>query len=93
KIHEHEDEPEEIRSRENGNSNSYESDQFGAELVHHLSLVRNKRCLTAYVYNRAEVVRSLGWIVDSVLPEEIDEKRLSSSEKEYFKNHIATLQS
>ncbi|KAL7139988.1 hypothetical protein ABFS83_09G090300 [Erythranthe nasuta] len=67
------------------------SDQFGA-LVHHLSLVRNKRCLMAYAYNRAEVVRSLGWMVDNVLPEEIDEK-LSSSEKEYFKNHVATLQS
>lgn len=31
-------------------------------------------------------------MVDSVLPEEIEE-RLSSSEKEYFKNHVATLQS
>ncbi|XP_011072234.1 DNA replication complex GINS protein PSF1 isoform X1 [Sesamum indicum] len=67
------------------------SDQFGA-LVHHLSLVRNKRCLMAYIYNRAEVIRSLGWMVDSVLPAEIEEK-LSSTEKEYFKNHVATLQS
>ncbi|KAL2493443.1 partner of SLD five 1 [Abeliophyllum distichum] len=67
------------------------SDQFGA-LIHHLSLVRNKRCLMAYVYNRAEVIKSLGWVVDRVLPEEIEEK-LSSSEKEYFKNHAATLQS
>ncbi|KAL2458745.1 partner of SLD five 1 [Forsythia ovata] len=67
------------------------SDQFGA-LIHHLSLVRNKRCLMAYVYNRAEVIKSLGWVVDCVLPEEIEEK-LSSSEKEYFKNHAATLQS
>ncbi|CAA2999117.1 DNA replication complex GINS PSF1 [Olea europaea subsp. europaea] len=67
------------------------SDQFGA-LIHHLSLVRNKRCLMAYVYNRAEVIRSLGWVVDCVLPEEIEEK-LNSSEKEYFKNHAATLQS
>ncbi|KAL6581231.1 hypothetical protein OROMI_007154 [Orobanche minor] len=67
------------------------SDQFGA-LVHHLSLVRNKRCLMAYVYNRAEVIRSLGWMVDRVLPEEIEEK-LSTTEKEYFMNHAATLQS
>ncbi|CAI9786990.1 unnamed protein product [Fraxinus pennsylvanica] len=67
------------------------SDQFGA-LIHHLSLVRNKRCLMAYVYNRAEVIKSLGWVIDCVLPEEIEEK-LSSSEKEYFKNHAATLQS
>ncbi|KAL3814055.1 hypothetical protein ACJIZ3_015323 [Penstemon smallii] len=67
------------------------SDQFGA-LVHHLSLVRNKRCLMAYVYNRAEVIRSLGWMCDRVLPAEIEE-RLSSTEEEYFKNHAATLQS
>ncbi|XP_047964391.1 DNA replication complex GINS protein PSF1-like [Salvia hispanica] len=71
--------------------NALKSDQFGA-LVHHLSLVRNKRCLMAYVYKRAEVIRSLGWMVDSVLPEEIQEK-LGTSEKEYFKNHAATLQS
>ncbi|KAH6800629.1 partner of SLD five 1 [Perilla frutescens var. hirtella] len=71
--------------------NALKSDQFGA-LVHHLSLVRNKRCLMAYVYNRAEVIKSLGWMVDSVLPEEIQEK-LSSAEKEYFKNHTSTLQS
>ena len=31
-------------------------------------------------------------MVDSVLPEEIQEK-LGTSEKEYFKNHAATLQS
>lgn len=31
-------------------------------------------------------------MVDCVLPEEIEEK-LNSSEKEYFKNHAATLQS
>ncbi|KAL3528853.1 hypothetical protein ACH5RR_008175 [Cinchona calisaya] len=61
-------------------------------LVHHLSLLRNKRCLMAYVYNRAEAIRSLGWAIDRVLPEEIEEK-LSSSEKEYFKNHAASLQS
>lgn len=71
--------------------NALKSDQFGA-LVHHLSLVRNKRCLMAYVYNRAEVIRSFGWMVDMVLPEELQEK-LSDTEKEYFKNHSAALQS
>ncbi|KAM7480369.1 hypothetical protein LguiA_028582 [Lonicera macranthoides] len=73
------------------NQNNKNADHFGA-LIHHLSLVRNKRCLMAYVYNRAEVIRSLGWTVERVLPEEIEEK-LSLSEKEYFKNHSATLQS
>ncbi|CAI9103376.1 OLC1v1001842C3 [Oldenlandia corymbosa var. corymbosa] len=62
-------------------------------LIHHLSLLRNKRCLMTYLYNRAEIIRKLGWTVDKVaLPEEIETK-LSSSEKEYFKNHGATLQS
>lgn len=73
------------------NQTAKNADHFGA-LMHHLSLVRNKRCLMAYVYNRAEIVQTLGWTVDRVLPEEIEEK-LSSSEKEYFKNHSATLQS
>lgn len=67
------------------------SDQFGA-LVHHLSMVRNKRCLMAYVYNRAEVITNLGWMVDGDLPEEI-EQRLSNSEIVYFKKHVDTLQS
>lgn len=61
-------------------------------LIHHLSLLRNKRCLMAYVYNRAEIIRNFRWTVDLVLPKEIEEK-LSSSEKEYFKDHDATLQS
>ncbi|XP_022144990.1 DNA replication complex GINS protein PSF1-like isoform X2 [Momordica charantia] len=64
-------------------------DHFGA-LIHHLSLVRNKRCLMAYVYDRAEIIRSLIWKVGSMLPPEIQEK-LSNSEEEYFKKHSACL--
>lgn len=67
-------------------------DNYHGLLIHHQSLTRNKRCLMAYVYNRAEVVRRLGWTLERVLPEEIEEK-LSTSEKEYFKNHAATIQS
>lgn len=70
---------------------SDDADYYGL-LVHHQSLIRNKRCLMAYVYNRSEVIRSLSWTLEPVLPEQIEEK-LSSSEKEYFKNHSATLQS
>ncbi|GER48412.1 DNA replication complex GINS protein PSF1 [Striga asiatica] len=80
-----------LEAEKNAIQMALKSNQFGA-LVHHLSLVRNKRCLMAYVYNRAEVIRSLGWMVDRVLPEEIEEK-LSTTEKEYFKKHTATLQS
>lgn len=47
---------------------------------------------SSFRYNRAEVVRRLGWTLERVLPEEIEEK-LSTSEREYFKNHSATIQS
>ncbi|KAL7599071.1 uncharacterized protein LOC111910217 [Lactuca sativa] len=73
------------------NQTTKNADHFGA-LMHHLALVRNKRCLMAYVYNRAEVVQNLGWTIDLVLPLEIEEK-LSISEKEYFKSHSKTLKS
>uniref|UniRef100_A0A7N0UZ47 GINS subunit domain-containing protein n=1 Tax=Kalanchoe fedtschenkoi TaxID=63787 RepID=A0A7N0UZ47_KALFE len=66
-------------------------DHFGA-LIHHLALVRNKRCLMAYMYNRADIVRSLRWKVGPVLPQEILGK-LNFSETEYFKNHSAALDS
>ncbi|KAI4385901.1 hypothetical protein MLD38_003889 [Melastoma candidum] len=65
------------------------ADFYGA-LIHHLSLTRNKRCLMAYMYNRAEVIRSLRWKLGRVLPEEIS-KKLSSSEKEYLKGYSASL--
>ncbi|KAK7853584.1 dna replication complex gins protein psf1, partial [Quercus suber] len=47
------------------------ADHYGA-LIHHLSLVCNKRCLMAYVYNRAENIRSLIWKVgpDMVPPKD-----------------------
>ncbi|KAL4589121.1 hypothetical protein LXL04_002023 [Taraxacum kok-saghyz] len=82
-----------MKMQEEGTSNqtTKNPDHFGA-FMHHLSLVRNKRCIMAYVYNRAEVVQNLGWAVELLLPEEIEEK-LSNSEKEYFKNHLATLKS
>lgn len=66
-------------------------DHFGA-LIHHLALIRNKRCLMAYAYNRADIIRSLRWMVGPVLPSEIQEK-LNFSEEEYFKNHSAALDS
>ncbi|CAB4272763.1 unnamed protein product [Prunus armeniaca] len=68
-----------------------DEDHYG-QLIHHLSLVRNKRCLMAYMYNRAEILRNLVWKVGSDIPEEIQEK-LSHSEKEYFKKHSEALKS
>ncbi|XP_058109385.1 uncharacterized protein LOC131252729 isoform X1 [Magnolia sinica] len=67
------------------------ADHFGA-VVHHLSLIRNKRCLMSYMYNRTEIIRSLRWKVGPVLPQEIQEK-FNYSEEEYFKNHSAALES
>ncbi|XXG79398.1 hypothetical protein AAC387_Pa09g0478 [Persea americana] len=67
------------------------ADHFGA-VAHHLSLIRNKRCLMAYMHNRAEIIRSLRWKVGPVLPQEIQQK-LSYSEEEYFKNHSTALES
>lgn len=69
------------------------SDHYGA-LIHHLSLIRNKRCLMAYVHNRAEVIQNFAWKVGLELlelPEEIQEK-LSPSEKNYFGKHSSALQ-
>ncbi|CAL4908501.1 unnamed protein product [Urochloa decumbens] len=66
-------------------------DHYGAA-IHHLSLLRNKRCLMAYMYNRAEVIQSFRWKVGPVLPHDIQEK-LHFSEKEYFKNHSTAIKS
>ncbi|VVA95927.1 unnamed protein product [Arabis nemorensis] len=74
--------------------NNRNADHYGA-LIHHLSLIRNKRCLMAYVYNRAEIVRDLAWRVGLELldlPSEIQEK-LTTLEKEYFKNHSVAIKS
>ncbi|KAF8397405.1 hypothetical protein HHK36_016321 [Tetracentron sinense] len=67
------------------------ADHFGA-VIHHLSLIHNKRCLMAYVYNRVEIIQSLRWKLGPVLPQEIQEK-LNYSEEEFFKNHSAALES
>ncbi|XVF24820.1 hypothetical protein REPUB_Repub13aG0160600 [Reevesia pubescens] len=64
---------------------------YGA-LIHHLSLIRNKRCLMAYLYNRAEIIRDMAWKVGLLyeLPSEIQEK-FSDSEEQYFKDHFKSL--
>ncbi|KAG5379927.1 hypothetical protein IGI04_027769 [Brassica rapa subsp. trilocularis] len=74
--------------------NNRNADHYGA-LVRHLSLIRNKRCLMAYVHNRADIVRDLAWRVGLELldlPPEIQEK-LTALEKEYFKNHSVAIKS
>ncbi|KAI5660518.1 hypothetical protein M9H77_29311 [Catharanthus roseus] len=87
---------EELRKTNNQELDETEKKELRAyssgALVHHFSLLRNKRCLMAYVYHRAEIIRNLVWTIGRVLPEEIEEK-ISSAEKDYFKKHAATLQS
>ncbi|CAL1403517.1 unnamed protein product [Linum trigynum] len=81
------------KQEENVAMETRNEDHYGA-LVHHLALLRNKRCLMAYVYNRTETIRSLSWKVGFELfelPEEIQEK-LSLPEKNYFGKHSAALQ-
>lgn len=67
------------------------ADHYGA-LIHLFSIVRNKRCLTSYVYNRAETIRNLLWKIGPVIPKEIEEK-LDHREEEYFKKHSSALKS
>ncbi|KAJ6830904.1 DNA replication complex GINS protein PSF1-like [Iris pallida] len=83
-----------VRKIENENldiQTTRNEDHFGA-VIHHLSVIRNKRCLMAYMYNRAETIRSLRWKVGRVLPQEIQEK-FNYSEEEYFKNYNAAVDS
>ncbi|KAH7315093.1 hypothetical protein KP509_21G033600 [Ceratopteris richardii] len=64
-------------------------DYFGA-LIHHLSLIRNKRCLMSYVYNRSQSVQRLRWQLGAVLPADLQDK-LNYSEIEFFKNYSELL--
>ncbi|XP_076886902.1 uncharacterized protein LOC143536901 [Bidens hawaiensis] len=79
------------RNMAGSNNQTIKSADYCGALVHHASLVRNKRCLMAYVYNRAEVIQSMGWAIKD-LPNALKEK-LSNDEKEYFEKHSATLES
>ncbi|CAM6106513.1 unnamed protein product [Calypogeia fissa] len=63
-----------------------QSGDYGGGLVHHTSILRNKRCLMGYMYNRAQRIQQLRWQLGAVLPEDIQEK-LSQSEKEFFKRY------
>ncbi|XP_047312020.1 DNA replication complex GINS protein PSF1-like [Impatiens glandulifera] len=80
-----------VQEETSSNQTTKNPDHYGA-LIHHLSLVRNKRCLMSYVYNRAETIRNLDWMIEPPLPEQIQEK-LSSFEKDYSKKHSAAIRS
>ncbi|XP_078154402.1 partner of SLD five 1 [Carex rostrata] len=79
------------KNEKNSDIEAKNEDHYGS-FIHHLSLIRNKRCLMAYVYKRAEVIQTYRWKVGRVLPNEIHDK-LNFAEQDYFKNHCAVIDS
>lgn len=56
-------------------------------IVHHKALLRNKRCILAYLHHRLEVIKKLRWETGSVLPAHA-KKCLSPQETDFVsKNH------
>lgn len=55
-------------------------------VVHHQSLLRNKRCALAYLSNRAHRVSQMWWKTGSALPEEVREN-LSPNENLFFEGY------
>lgn len=55
-----------------------------AVLIHHESLLRNKRCMLAYVNARMQRILALRWQLGAVLPPEVLQK-LSTHEQQAFK--------
>ncbi|XP_066583325.1 DNA replication complex GINS protein PSF1-like [Prorops nasuta] len=52
----------------------------------HTALLRNKRCVLAYLYNRMKRLRQMRWEIGSILPPEIS-TNLLSSEIQWFNNY------
>ena len=56
----------------------------------HIAMERNKRCLVAYHYNRAECLRNIRWNLGGIIPREI-RSTLSEKEVEWFNSYNAEL--
>jgi len=56
---------------------------FSGVQLRHASLERNKRCLLAYIYNRALKLKEFRWEIGSVLPEEV-KLNLAEQENKWF---------
>ncbi|KAF7147718.1 hypothetical protein RHSIM_Rhsim03G0101400 [Rhododendron simsii] len=80
----------EFSSSESGQLSAFNSDVF-AQVIEECN-THFSQLQSLLRYNRAEVIRSLGWIKEAPLPELIQEK-LGSSEKDYSQNHSATIRS
>eukprot|EP00002_Diphylleia_rotans_P002191 TRINITY_DN11363_c0_g1_i1.p1 TRINITY_DN11363_c0_g1~~TRINITY_DN11363_c0_g1_i1.p1 ORF type:complete len:192 (+),score=38.03 TRINITY_DN11363_c0_g1_i1:113-688(+) len=51
-------------------------------LVHHQSILRNKRCVLAYLMSRLQQIQTYRWEIGSVLPEPI-RNNMSTNEKDF----------
>ena len=60
-----------------------ESGRLPVVQVRHNGLLRDRRCLLAYLYNRMEIIRDMRWDIGSVLPMEV-RKKLIDEEINWF---------
>jgi len=56
----------------------------------HTALLRNKRCVLAYLYHRIKRLRQLRWELGSILPTEIT-ANLLNAEVQWFQNYNKSL--
>ncbi|CAI5942355.1 unnamed protein product [Closterium sp. NIES-64] len=61
-----------------------------AVMVHHQALLRNKRCLLAYLNARMDQIRRLRWQLGATLPRALQE-RLSAGEGEWLAQYSQSL--
>ncbi|XP_064603620.1 DNA replication complex GINS protein PSF1-like [Liolophura sinensis] len=58
--------------------------------LRHYAVLRNKRCVLAYLYNRLQRIRKLRWSFGSLLPADVKYK-LSETEVSWFNNYNKSL--
>ena len=75
-------------------SNAIQNERNNALLpsVHfrHTALLRNKRCILAYLYHRIRRLRQMRWELSSILPTEIT-VNLLNAEMQWFQNYNKSL--
>ncbi|XP_039280782.1 DNA replication complex GINS protein PSF1 [Nilaparvata lugens] len=74
----------------NNSTMAEEIDNSALHAVQSATMVRNKRCLLAYVWNRMQRLRQLRWEFGSMLPADV-KANLNESEMEWIANYGKTL--
>lgn len=59
-------------------------------VIRHYAMLRNKRCLLAYLYHRIRRLRNTRWQLGSILPEEVA-KNLLPAETAWFQTYNKSL--